>query len=98
MGFYDGIYKDKVEHYWSDKDVRFAVLNNCVGCFHRNPMLLKKMFYDHPAKMNWFEEQEVPGEAQFRKEIAYKKIRESELQFELSYDDFNDCDSGYCGV
>ena len=37
------IYKDNVEVFWEDKNVRFAYMNNCIGCFHRNPMLLKHM-------------------------------------------------------
>ena len=40
----DGIYKDNVEEFWKGKPVRFAWMNNCVGCFHRNPILLNKMF------------------------------------------------------
>lgn len=98
-----GIHKDIIEKYWLDKPVRFAKLNNCVGCFHRNPLLLKKQFEVHPEKMNWFESQE--GENQegkqkgyWRSDCSYKKIRESSLQFELSFDDFSECDSGYCGL
>ena len=33
----DNIYKDMIETYWKDKSVRFAWMNNCVGCFHKNP-------------------------------------------------------------
>ena len=29
----DGIYKDNVEEFWKGKPVRFAWMNNCVGCF-----------------------------------------------------------------
>ena len=94
----NGVYRDMIEAYWKDKDVRFAPLNNCVGCFHRNPLLLKKMFEVHPKKMNWFEQQEGGKNGHWRSDVSYKQIRKSELQFELSYDDFDDCDSGYCGI
>lgn len=36
----DGIFKDTIENYWRNKPVRFAKYNNCVGCFHQNPILL----------------------------------------------------------
>lgn len=99
----NGIYKDVIVNYWSDKFVRFAELNNCTGCFHRNPLLLKKQYDVHPEKMNWFESQEGENQdgkqkGQWRSDVSYKQIREAELQFELSFDDFNECDSGYCGV
>ena len=29
---------------------------------------------------------------------TYKKIKKHKMQFELFDDDFNDCDSGYCGI
>jgi len=46
----DNIYKDKIEEYWKDKRVRFAYMNNCVGCFHRSPVLLKHMSEKHKNK------------------------------------------------
>ena len=26
------IYKDTIEEFWKGKDVRFAYMNNCIGC------------------------------------------------------------------
>ena len=46
------IYKDDIESYWNDKPVRFAEINNCVGCFHRSVPLLKKMWQTHTKKCN----------------------------------------------
>ena len=43
-------FKDSIENYWQDKNVRFAYLNNCVGCFHRSPVLLKHISDKHPNK------------------------------------------------
>ena len=31
-------------------------------------------------------------------DITYEKIKKWKLQTELSFDEFNDCDSGYCGL
>ena len=99
----DNIYKDAVEKYWQDKNVRFAYMNNCVGCMHRNPLLLRKMFDKEPTKMNWFVETEKKAiksykNNQWRADVTYEKIGKSLTQTELFDDDFNECDSGYCGL
>lgn len=97
----DNIYKDQVEEYWKDKNVRFAYMNNCVGCFHRNEVLLKLMSDKHPNKFNWFieAEQETGYNVRtFKNGINYKQIKNSFKQTELFDDDFNECDSGYCGL
>ena len=99
----DNIYKDSVEKYWQDKNVRFAYMNNCVGCMHRNPLLLRRMFDKEPTKMNWFVETEKKAiksykNNQWRADVTYDKIRKSFKQIELFDDDFNECDSGYCGL
>ena len=93
----DGIYKHQIENYWSDKSVRFAYMNNCVGCFHRNEMLLKLMSSKEPSKFDWFVNQENSG-AQFKKETSYAKIKSHKLQIDIFDNDFDECDSGYCGV
>jgi hypothetical protein len=93
----DNIYKDTIEAYWQDKPVRFAYMNNCVGCFHRSPMLLKHMSDKAPNKFDWFIEQEQHG-AQWKKETTYAKIKAHKSQHTLFDDDFNSCDSGYCGL
>lgn len=92
-----GLFKDTIEEYWRDKPVRFAYMNNCVGCFHRNEILLKHMSEKEPEKFDWFVRQENER-AKFKKNISYEEIRGHKLQIELFDDDFNDCDSGYCGL
>lgn len=94
------IFKDKIIEYWKDKNVKFAQLNNCVGCFHRNEILLKYMSIKHPNKFDWFCNQEKSGynNSTFKKGITYKKIKEFNLQYELFDDDFSSCDTGYCGL
>lgn len=77
----DNIYKDKIVEFWKDKPVRFAWMNNCVGCFHRNEMLLKKMFELHPKKMQWFSDQEKGRKIQdrWRAGVTYEKIKKHKL-------------------
>ena len=97
----DNIYKDQVESYWKDKPVRFAYMNNCIGCFHRNEVLLKLMSEKHPNKFNWFieAEQETGYNVRtFKNGTTYEQIKNSFKQVALFEDDFNECDSGYCGL
>jgi len=97
----DGIFKDTIEEFWKDKPVRFAWMNNCVGCFHRNEILLKVMSEKHPNKFQWFCDQENKGgygQRTFKNGMTYDKIKNWRTQMELFEDDFNDCDSGYCGL
>ena len=98
----DIIFKDKIEVFWNNnKEVRFgsSYFNNCVGCFHRSPIFLKKMADNHPNKMEWFAKQEDLNKPnQFKKEVSYKQIIKYKSQTELSFEDFGDCDSGYCGL
>jgi hypothetical protein len=96
----DAIHRDKVVEFWDDIPVPFAQRNNCVGCFHRNPLLLRKMWDKYPNKMEWFAAQErVKGKGQWRHgESSYDDIKKHRLQHELSFEDFSDCDSGHCGL
>tara|TARA_R110000744_G_scaffold378122_1_gene493880 strand:+ start:13340 stop:14197 length:858 start_codon:yes stop_codon:yes gene_type:complete len=99
----DLMYKDNIDKYWIDKPVPFAELNNCVGCFHRSPILLKKMSDTHSNKMDWFADQEGGDNGYWRKDkLTYKDIRNSLKQIELNFEDFNTdeygCDSGECGI
>lgn len=91
-------YKDEIQRFWGLRPVEFAELNNCVGCFHRNPILLRKQFDEHPNKMDWFARQEQgrEGKGTWQTGITYDEIKNHNLQFELSFDEFSDCDSGYC--
>ena len=97
----DAVFKDAIENYWKDKPVGFepGYYNNCVGCFHRNPVFLNKMAQEHKNKMDWFasmEKKHFPNT--FIKGMEYKDIIKWKPQIEISFDDFGECDSGYCGL
>ena len=97
----DVILSDDIHKYWNNnKSVPFikGYYNNCVGCFHRNPLFLKKMSTEHSNKIEWFAQQENKGKGRWKKEMSYKDIIKWDLQQELSFDDFSECDSGYCGL
>ena len=95
------IYKDQIVKFWKDKPVRFAYLNNCVGCFHRNPILLKHLSTKHPNKFQWFIDAEKDSGYNirtFKNGMTYEDIKKSFKQISLFDEDFNDCDTGYCGL
>jgi hypothetical protein len=99
----DNIFKDTIVNFWKDKPVEFAYMNNCVGCFHRNPVVLKHMSDRHPNKFQWFVDTENEAMKHFngnnwKQGMTYEKIQNSFKQFDLFDDDFNECDSGYCGL
>lgn len=97
----DVIFKDNIVEFWKNKPVRFAYMNNCIGCFHRNEILLNLMSRMHPEKFDWFVRQEQESGCNvrtFKNGITYEKIRKYQFQQELSFDDFTDCDSAYCGL
>ena len=96
----DNINKPEIINFWNNKPVRFAKLNNCVGCFHRNELLLNLMSVKHPNKFNWFVNAEKinNGNQKFKKGITYEKIKNYKMQLDLFEDDFNSCDTGYCGL
>jgi len=98
----DNIYKDKIELFWKNKPVRFAWMNNCVGCMHKNPILLKKMMGLHPEKLQWFIDKENQAKVMkgntWRQDVEYSEIKNWNPQYEIFNDDFNECDSGYCGI
>lgn len=97
-------YASGISSFWRDKPVPFAKRNNCVGCFHRHPLLLRKQFDEHPDKMNWFVDQEEKKQratgkkVTFRHDVTYRQIRDYKPQLELSFEDFSECDSGFCGL
>lgn len=96
-------FKDQIEKFWSDKPVRFAEFNNCVGCFHREPLLLKYMYKVQTDKMEIFEEMEenrkYAGDTfKCNSSLKYSRIKNMNLTGELTASDFSECDSGYCGM
>ena len=98
----DAIFKDTIVEFWKNKPVRFAYMNNCIGCFHRNELLLKFMSDKYPEKFDWFCKQEKNRNPKdtWRQSghMRYEKIKDFRSQFELFETDFTDCDSGYCGL
>lgn len=96
-------FKDQIETFWKDKPVRFAEFNNCVGCFHREPALLKYMWEKQEDKMQVFSDFEKNRKYKndtfkINDNITYEKIKGMNLNIKLTAESFSDCDSGYCGL
>lgn len=96
-------WKDDIEKFWKGKPVRFAEFNNCVGCFHRDPLLLKYMWKKHPNKMQHFSDFEK--NRKYKNDtlkaddtMTYERIKKMKLTQMLTSNDFSECDSGYCGI
>ena len=95
----DGIEKNDIELFWKDKPVRFAYMNNCIGCFHRSASVLNQMAKMNPEKFDWFIEQETRTGNTFKKNISYKKIKDTEFTMNIPFGyDSEGCDSGFCGI
>ena len=92
----------EIQSYWSkntDIDFPKGYYNNCVGCFHRSPLFLNKMYQEHPNKIEWFAKQEELNKPNtFRKDVNFKQIIKFSPQSELNFEDFDECDSGFCGL
>lgn len=93
----NGIKRDTIVKYWDDIPIPFATQNNCVGCFHRNPLVLRKKFDEHPNKMQWFKQQELQRGARWKSEISYSEIEKHKPQAEIDFEQWG-CDSGHCGL
>lgn len=96
-------YKDEILQYWKDKAVRFAPVNNCVGCFHKSPASLSVMNKLAPNKFRWFRdiEEEVlqnPRKLGWHKNRRYSDIEKLSFTLEINFDDLSSCDNGYCGL
>ena len=82
----DFIERSDINKFWKDKPVRFAELNNCIGCFHRSASLLKKMSELHPSKFDWFIKQEQETGNFFKNNISYKKIKDMNFTMSIPFD------------
>jgi len=99
----DGIFKDKIEKYWNNKPVKFAWVNNCVGCMGASAFYIKHQYSKNQNKIQWFIDQEKKSLKDYKRAwridgLTYEQIISHNSQIKLFDDDFNECDSGYCGV
>lgn len=99
----DGVFKWEIENFWIGKPVKFAFKNNCVGCFNQNPTFLNWRFKNdsesNKAKLGWFKRAEDrEGRGQWRSDGRYEDFERFNFTDELQFEDFGDCDTGYCNL
>jgi len=94
----NNIQKDIIYNYWNDKPVRFAYRNNCVGCVNRQPLMISHMASKDFDKVKWFEKQESKTGNRFLSDVSFEQILKFGSQATFFDDDFNECDSGFCGI
>lgn len=94
----NNISKDTIYNYWNDKSVRFAYRNNCVGCVNRQPLMISHMASKDLDKVKWFEKQELNTGNRFLSDVSFSQILKFGQQTNFFDDDFNECDSGFCGI
>jgi hypothetical protein len=94
----NNISKDTIYNYWNDKPVRFAYRNNCVGCVNRQPLMISHMASKDLHKVKWFEKQEIKTGNRFLSDVSFTQILNFGTQATFFDDDFNECDSGFCGI
>ena len=104
----DGITKDDVKDYWKGKtiggnlfeplkEIKFPIVSNCVGCFHKDVSTLIQMAALHPDKMKWFANQEDKGMGTWLdSRVKYQSF--VDYGNDLIFDERNlkTCDSGGC--
>ena len=96
---YFPLIEDKITHYpiyqWSQKiGITFPADSNCVGCFWKPVQQLRKNWDNEPDKMQWFANQET--HANWKKEMAYDKIKTIGLQQDFFFGTGSGCQAGFC--
>jgi len=91
----------KVNHWhvkeWADStDIIFPPDSNCVGCFWKHPMQLRKNWENEPLKMQWFSDMEKKMHRKFKKEGTYEQFLQISIQQDFIFGGGAGCSSGFC--
>jgi hypothetical protein len=96
----DVVYEKDIHDFWDGKEVKFPVVSNCVGCFHKKPDTLAIMCNMHPAKMQWFarQEKELGMGNWLHSKTTYQDIIDNNNHYTeiLLKESGASCDSGGC--
>jgi len=103
------ITRDFVENFTDELPIRFSDKNNCGNCFHQDPMFIAwraRVNENIKEVVKWASSKEG---IKHKKDVWFKEKQLTMSQIlhfaeqysflkELTSNDFNDCDSGYCGI
>lgn len=92
----DRILYHKIIDWANNSGIIFPEDSNCVGCFHKRDMQLRKNWDDNPEKLKWFSEQEKKGKGTWKNGITYDKIKTLSIQQDFIFGGGSGCQAGYC--
>lgn len=110
----NGVTKPMIKEYWKkngiiqgnifkeSRQIKFPVISNCVGCFHKNEETLAAMAELQPDKMAWFANQELKGMGTWLdSKVTYQHLIDNRMEVakEVLYELKvlgQSCDSGGC--
>jgi 3'-phosphoadenosine 5'-phosphosulfate sulfotransferase (PAPS reductase)/FAD synthetase len=92
--------ENKIGHYTVYKWVQTTGLifppdSNCVGCFHKPLMQLRKNWETNPEKMEWFASKEI-RKRKWKSDVRYEQIKTIGLQSDFNFGTGAGCQAGFC--
>jgi hypothetical protein len=103
-----GINKMDTVNFWKNKPIRFAEKNNCLNCFHQDPLFLKWNMQNNEEVQRAIDWAATKEQVKHDKDIWFGKTgmtlkqlvqkEQTNLLDQLKRKDFNDCDTGFCGL
>jgi len=92
----DKISYPKIIEWAENCGIFFPNDSNCVGCFHKRDMQIRKNWIDNPEKLLWFSNQEKKGKVTWKNGISYDKIKELSIQQDFIFGGGSGCQGGFC--
>lgn len=89
------VFHHQIIKYFSKVNIDFPPDSNCVFCFWKHIMQLRKNFETNNSKMDWAANKESKGK-KWKKEITYKQVKKVNLQLDFFYGTGSGCQAGYC--
>lgn len=91
----DRIFHHMIVQYWRGKGLGFPDDSNCVHCFWKDAMQLRKNFEENPQKMEWASSKETK-KTHWKEGITYQQISKINLQLDFFYGTGSGCQAGFC--
>ena len=92
---------DKIDHYqiikyWDNKNIVFPKDSNCLNCFWKDPMQLRKNFETFLPVMLWsMIAEELQGNT-FRDDISFRSIMKLPIENDFVFGTGAGCQAGFC--
>lgn len=86
----------RISDYWKNQKIDFPPDSNCLNCFWKDPMQLRKNFDTDPAIMHWAAIQEELLNHTFKDDNSLIEIKRISLQLDFFYGTGAGCQAGFC--